>query len=239
MDKAPERQRWIAYYRVSTQKQGRSGLGLEAQQATVAEFIRARGGYLSASYTEVESGRRADRPELARAIEHARRAQGKLVVAKLDRLTRDTVFFLTLIDGGSDVVFCDLPDVPPGPMGRFFLTMMVAVAELERGFTSRRTKDAMAAYKARGGVLGAARADVPSLTPEARTEGSKRSGEVSRARAEKGLALVGPIIRELRGKGLTLQAIADQLNTDDIPTARKKRWTHVQVLNVLRRASVA
>jgi DNA invertase Pin-like site-specific DNA recombinase len=235
MQRPAERQRWIAYYRVSTDKQGRSGLGLEAQQTTVADFIKARGGYLSASYTEVESGRRADRPELGKAIEHARRAKARLVVAKLDRLTRDTVFLLTLLDGGTDVAFCDLPDIPLGPMGRYFLTSWVAIAELERGLISDRTKRALGAYKARGGLLGAARPNHPGPTPEARRNGSKRSGEISKERAEKALLLVGPKIRELRGQGLTLQAIATQLNAEDIPTARNRIWTHVQVLNVLRR----
>src|SRR5205814_10155568 len=116
--------RYCAYYRVSTDKQGVSGLGLDAQKAKVKDFLDGGRWQLVASFTETESGRRDDRPELVRALAYCKKHKGvKLVVATLSRLTRDTRFLLALLDGNVDVVFCDLPQVPPGAMGRFFLTM--------------------------------------------------------------------------------------------------------------------
>src|SRR5205085_560767 len=111
--------------------------------------------HLVASFAETESGRREDRPELEKAIAYCKKNKGtKLIVANLSRLTRDTKFLLTMLDGNIDVVFCDLPQVPPGAMGRFFLTMMAAVAEFEAGLTGERTKAALAAAKTRGVLLG-------------------------------------------------------------------------------------
>jgi len=150
----PHAGRFIAYFRVATDKQGRSGLGLEAQQAAVADFLNGGDWTLLGRYTEVESGRKSDRPELAKALQACRAHRAALVIAKLDRLTRDTKFLLTLLDSGADVLFCDLPQIPAGPMGRFMLTQMVSVAELEAGLISSRTKAALAAAKARGQQLG-------------------------------------------------------------------------------------
>ena len=124
-------------------------LGLDAQKQKVQDFLDGGRWQLTASFTEMESGRRGDR-ELAKALAYCKRHQGtKLIVATLSRLTRDSRFLLTLLDGNVEVVFADLPQVPPGAMGRFFLTQMVAVAELEAGLVSERTKAALAAAKAR------------------------------------------------------------------------------------------
>ena len=151
----PHQGRYAAYYRVSTGRQGVSGLGLGAQRRKVQDFLDGGRWQLTASFTEVESGRRGDRPELAKALAYCKRHKGtKLIVATLSRLTRDTRFLLTLLDGNVEVVFADLPQVPPGAMGRFFLTQMVAVAELEAGLVSERTKAALAAAKRRGTKLG-------------------------------------------------------------------------------------
>lgn len=144
---------YIAYYRVSTQKQGRSGLGLEAQQEAVRRFI---GCNPAQEYVEVESGRRASRPKLSEAMQAAKKAKATLIVAKLDRLARNARFLLEIVESNIDVLFCDLPDMPPGPMGKFFLTMMAAVAEMESGLISQRTKAALAVAKKRGIKLGAA-----------------------------------------------------------------------------------
>src|SRR4051812_18144377 len=176
--------RLIAYYRVSTQKQGASGLGLEGQEAAVAAYAASFGGELLRAYVEVESGKRSDRPELARALADCRRSKATLVIAKLDRLTRNTRFLLALVESRADIVFCDLPQLPPGPEGRFILTMFAAVAELEAGMISRRTKAALAAYKARGGLLGAARPGAHRLRGGADPVAATRAGEAARAGAE-------------------------------------------------------
>ena len=146
----------IPYRRVSTDKQGKSGLGLEAQEDAIRQYASINKCQILRAFTEVESGKKSDRPELTKAFAHARRIGATVVIAKLDRLTRNTRFLLELIEAGADVAFCELPQIPPGPMGKFFLTLMAAVAELEAGLISQRTKAALKAYKARGGKLGAA-----------------------------------------------------------------------------------
>jgi DNA invertase Pin-like site-specific DNA recombinase len=130
----------VAYFRVSTDGQGRSGLGLDAQRAAVTAYADRQGGRVIAQYTEVESGRRADGPELAKAVTHARGAGARLVVAKLDRLARNARFLLGLVESGADVAFCDLPTVPAGPAGKFVLGVMAQVAELEAGLIADRTR---------------------------------------------------------------------------------------------------
>lgn len=146
---------FVAYYRVSTDAQGRSGLGLDAQKATVASYVAAQKGLIVAEFQEVESGSRNDRPQLALALGACRARRAILIIAKLDRLARDTAFLLSVVRGAeAGVVFCDLPQLPPGPAGAFILTMFAAVAELERGLISQRTKAALTAAKARGVKLG-------------------------------------------------------------------------------------
>ena len=144
-------QRFVAYYRVSTDRQGKSGLGLDAQRVAVTKYVAGVGGVVAAEFEEVESGKRNDRPQLAAC--RARRAA--LVIAKLDRLARNARFLLHVVEGTGEagVVFCDLPSVPPGPVGKFLLTQMAAVAELEAGLISQRTRAALAAAKARGTKL--------------------------------------------------------------------------------------
>jgi DNA invertase Pin-like site-specific DNA recombinase len=157
----PTRQRFVAYARVSTDKQGRSGLGLEAQEAAIRAFLYPRGKLLEL-HVEVESGRKPDRSKLREAVARCRKTGATLLVAKLDRLSRDVVFLRTLTDSGIDVAFCDLPQVPTGCMGRFLLGQMALVAELEAGLVSERTKAALAAAKARGVKLGGDRGYRPS-----------------------------------------------------------------------------
>ena len=146
--------KFISYLRVSTDKQGRSGLGIEAQREAVTSYLNGGRWTLVAEYVETESGKRADRPKLAAALSHAKAIGGKLVFAKLDRLTRNVDLLRSLVASDVDLVFCDLPSVPPGPMGKFLLTQMAAVAELEAGLIGERTKKALAAVKARGVKLG-------------------------------------------------------------------------------------
>jgi DNA invertase Pin-like site-specific DNA recombinase len=147
---------FVPYYRVSTDRQGASGLGIEAQKATVTHYITSAHGGIVAEYEEIESGSRSDRPQLALALADCRARHATLILAKLDRLARNTSFLLSVVHGAGEagVVFCDLPQLPPGPAGTFMLTMFAAVAELERGLISQRTKAALAALKARGIKLG-------------------------------------------------------------------------------------
>lgn len=222
--------RFVAYYRVSTDKQGRSGLGLEAQREAVTAYLNGGTWTLIAEFTEVESGKRADRPRLAEALTLCRVHGATLVIAKLDRLTRDTRFLLDLIDSGADVAFCDLPQLPAGPMARFMLTQMVSVAELERGLISQRTKAALTAAKARGVRLGGDRGNLPQHA----AEGRERSAAVRHAKAEARAADLLPVIRDIQAAGIaTAAGIARALNERGIPTARGGSWQAVQVQRVL------
>src|SRR5258705_7082242 len=145
--------KFVSYLRVSTDKQGRSGLGLDAQREAVANYLNGGKWTLAKEYVETESGKRSDRPKLAAALAHAKAIGATLVFAKLDRLSRNVDLLRSLVASDADLVFCDLPHVPPGAMGRFLLTQIAAVAELEAGLISERTKAALAAA-ARGVKLG-------------------------------------------------------------------------------------
>lgn len=145
---------FVAYYRVSTQRQGDSGLGLEAQRAQVARYVESIAGNIVAEFTEVESGKRVTRPQLDAAIAAAVQHRGTLIVAKLDRLARNTRVILKIRDSKLPVTFCDLPNVPDGALGRFMITQMAAIAEFERDLISERTKAALQIARSRGKKLG-------------------------------------------------------------------------------------
>src|SRR3954471_14900649 len=159
--------KFVSYLRVSTDKQGRSGLGVEAQREAVTRFLNGGDWTLTKEYVETESGKRSDRPKLQAALAHAKAIGATVVFAKLDRLTRNVDLLRSLVVSGVDLVFCDLPHVPPGAMGRFLLTQMASVAELEAGLISERTKAALAAAKARGVKLGGDRGYRPPAPPDA------------------------------------------------------------------------
>src|SRR3981081_3446161 len=144
---------FIAYYRVSTGKQAKSGLGIEAQRQAVATYLNGGNWRIVAEFVEVESGKGRDSPALDKALAAARARQVPLVVAKVDRLTRSVAFVSRLLEAGVDVRFADLPMIE-GATGRFLLQQMAAVAELEAGMISARTKAALAAAKRRGVKLG-------------------------------------------------------------------------------------
>ncbi len=219
----------IAYYRVSTEKQGQSGLGLEGQQAAVDAFANSNGGEVLTSYTEIETatGKR-ERPKLAKAIAHCRREGATLVIAKLDRLARNVFFVSGLMESGVEFVCCDNPTA-----NKLTIHILAAVAEDEGRRISERTRAALAAYKARGGMLGASRPECQNLTDEARSKGT----QVMREKTLKAHSELLPIIVELRQNGATLQAIADRLNADGHLTVRGKAWTAVAVMRVLNRAA--
>jgi DNA invertase Pin-like site-specific DNA recombinase len=229
----------IPYYRVSTLKQGQSGLGLEGQQAAVKLHAGSKGGVILRSYTEVETGKRSDRPELAKALADCRRSDATLVIAKLDRLARNTRFLLTLVESGADVIFCDLPNIPPGPVGKFLITQMAAVAELEAGLISERTKAALAAYKARGGLLGSNRPGAHRLKGGANPKASRRAGEASAANADAAYTGLADDIRGWREEGLSFAAIAARLKGQGHRTRRDKPWNQTQVRRVLGRIKPA
>jgi DNA invertase Pin-like site-specific DNA recombinase len=224
---------FVAYYRVSTDKQGKSGLGLEAQRAAVANYLNGGNWRIVAEFTEVESGKRSDRPQLDKALAAARARRIPLVVAKVDRLTRSVSFLSRLLDAGVDVRFADLPAIE-GATGKFILQQMVAVAELEAGMISKRTKDALAAAKRRGVELGGWRGHV--ITAAER----KAAAAVHRAKAQQRAADLAPIVKELQASGaVTLVAIADGLNERSVPTARGGQWSATQVMRLLAYAGLA
>lgn len=217
----------IAYYRVSTAQQGRSGLGLEAQQATVLTHAQKVGGVILHSFTDIESGRKTDRPQLAEAIAACQKHRATLVVAKLDRLARNAPFLLTVYEGLKDraagVHFCDLPDLPPGPMGLFFVSIMAAIARLERDLTSVRTKEALARAKERGVRLG---------NPNLRSDGA---GAERRRSARAHAREVLPKIAAAQKAGCnSLREIADALDARGVRTASGgTSWSPEQVRRVL------
>lgn len=223
---------FVAYYRVSTDRQGRSGLGLQAQRDAVTQYVAGAGGIVAAEFEEVESGKRIDRPQLAAALAACRSHRAALVIAKLDRLARNARFLLHLVEGTGEagVVFCDLPSVPPGPVGKFLLTQMAAVAELEAGLISQRTKAALAAAKARGTKLGN-----PNL--QAGTSEHARAAAAAKSRQARARALdVLPYIEAARRAGAcTLADLAEALTNRGVPTpAGKSTWRPEQVRRVLR-----
>jgi DNA invertase Pin-like site-specific DNA recombinase len=221
----------IGYLRVSTKGQGESGLGIEAQRAAVESYAKSIGAALVMAYVEVESGKRSDRPELAKALAHARRSKATLVVAKLDRLARNVAFLSALMESKVPFVACDNPHA-----NRLTLHILAAVAEAEALAISQRTKAALAAYRARGGKLGAELPQCRNLTKQARLKGAQRAAEAKRKAADEAYADLCPMVAELRAGGLALQAIADKLNADGHTTRRGKRWNAVQVSRVLERA---
>ncbi|MDH2345521.1 recombinase family protein [Bradyrhizobium sp. SSUT77] len=217
--------KWISYLRVSTDRQGKSGLGIEAQRNGVAEYLNGGNWSLVKEFVEVESGKRIDRPKLDEAIKACRIYGAKLVIAKLDRLSRDAHFLLGLEKAGVDFVAADMPNA-----NRLTVGIMAMVAEEERRMISKRTKDALAAAKRRGTKLGGDRGVVPSK------KAREMATETLQARANARASDLAPIIRELQAAGKTsLRAIADGLNEAGILTPRKSKWSAVQVQRVLGR----
>lgn len=231
---APPR-RFVTYLRVSTEAQGRSGLGLDAQRQAVAVHLAQHGGELLAEFQEIESGRTAARPQLAAALACCRTRRAALLVAKLDRLSRDARFLLNLVEGAGEagVVFCDLPTMPPGPISKFMLTQMAAAAELEAGLTGQRTRAALAAAKARGVKLGN-----PRLRP-----GTPIAAEMARAAhaelAQGRLAELRAVLDGLRAEDIlperaSLRQIATVLETRGVRAPQGgAKWSAAQVQRVL------
>jgi DNA invertase Pin-like site-specific DNA recombinase len=217
--------KFVAYYRVSTQRQGRSGLGLEAQQTAVRDHLNGGDWRLVAEVTEVESGKRSDRPKLAEALKLCRLHGATLIIAKLDRLARNVAFISNLMESGMEFHAVDFPQA-----NRLTVHILAAVAEHEAKVISERTKAALAAAKRRGIKLGGYRGT--TMTKAMRKAASEAITKRAKARA----ADLSPTITELQAAGATsLRAIAAGLNDRGIPTARGGAWSAAQVMRVMAR----
>lgn len=206
---------FISYLRVSTTRQGQSGLGLEAQRSAVSAHVAGRGELL-AEFVEVESGRRNDRPQLADALRLCRSKRALLIIAKLDRLARSVSFVSGLMDSGVEFVAVDMPQA-----NRLTIHILAAVAEHEREAISQRTRAALAAARARGTKLG---------NPD--PESAKASAVASRQAASFRTG-VATLAQMLRADGRTLRAVAEELNARGVKTARGQRWHPSTVSSVL------
>ncbi|MDY8108043.1 recombinase family protein [Fulvimarina sp. 2208YS6-2-32] len=221
--------RFVSYLRVSTVRQGASGLGLEAQRKSVADFLNGGAWNLLAEVVEIESGKKSDRPKLDEALRLCRLHKATLVIAKLDRLSRDAHFLLGLEKAGVDFVAADLPHA-----NRLTVGIMAMVADEERRMISKRTKEALAAAKARGVKLGGDRGNLPSVSAQGRI----LSQEVREAQAHSRAKDLSPIIAELRESGsVSLREIASGLNERGFRTPRGGEWSAVQVKRVLDRTA--
>jgi DNA invertase Pin-like site-specific DNA recombinase len=226
--RGPNTGNFVCYFRVSTQRQGRSGLGLDAQRAAVTAYLNGGNWKIVDEFTEVESGKRKDRPKLADALAACRVHGAKLIIAKLDRLARNVAFVSNLMESGVDFEAVDFPQA-----NRLTIHILAAVAEHEARMISERTKAALAAAKRRGVKLGGDRG--ARLTAKARQAGV----EARQAHADARAADLAPIVKELQASGArSLRAIAAELNRRGIPTAAGSgQWQAAQVARVLERDS--
>jgi DNA invertase Pin-like site-specific DNA recombinase len=219
----PLQRRYVAYYRVSTERQGRSGLGLEAQKASVLEFLRATGDTLRDEYVEIQSGKDNGRPKLAEALRLCRLTRSTLLIAKLDRLSRDAAFLLTLQNAGTRFVAVDNPDMNETVVG-----ILAVIAQAERKAISERTKSALAAAKRRGVMLGN-----PKLKPGTAATAlaaSKAASAVAKGRAEE----LRELFEDARSTGATsLRAVAEHFNALDIGTPRGGKWAAASIARLL------
>jgi DNA invertase Pin-like site-specific DNA recombinase len=225
--------RLVGYRRTSTDDQK---LGILAQDETLARIARERGCDLVRVFTEHESGGNCERIELDRAIKYARRVGAVLVVAKLDRLARDSNFLMRLYDGNVGIIFGDLPEIDGSAASRFMLQSMSNVAEFERRRIGERTKEALAQLKAKGVKLGAARPECRNLTQAAREKGASKAAQNRTARAVEEMTDVATIAIAMRKEGASLREIAAELDRQGILTRQGGDWNAVQVSRVLDRA---
>jgi DNA invertase Pin-like site-specific DNA recombinase len=219
----PHSGKWIAYYRVSTDRQGDSGLGLDAQRKLVSDYLNGGRWTLSAEFTEVETGKRNDRPQLAAALAMCKRLRAKLIVAKLDRLSRNVAFISALLDSGVEFVAADMPHA-----NKMTLQVLAVFSEHEREVISERTRQALAQAKLRGVKLGGPK----------RLEASALGVAANKANADRFAANVLPIIREIQASGVTtLRGVARALTARGVQSARGTPWSAEAVSNVLKRST--
>ena len=205
---------YTPYYRVSTQEQGNSGLGFAAQRESVLRFVDYNESRLKGDFKEVESGKNDKREELQRAIQFCKQNGTTLLIAKLDRLSRNAAFIFKLRDEQVDFICCDMPDANTLTIGIF-----ATLAQHERELISQRTKDALAALKRKGVKLGSPQ----NLTNEARRKGATAMRE--KAQANPNNRRAKGYIKNLREQGLSFQKIADKLNQEEFKTAKDKQFT--------------
>jgi DNA invertase Pin-like site-specific DNA recombinase len=210
--------KFISYHRVSTDKQGKSGLGLDAQRKAVADYLDGGEWELVGEFTEVESGKRSDRPELVKALAACKRHKATLVIARLDRLARNVHFISGLMEAKVKFVACDMPEATP-----FMLHIYAAVAEQEARAISARTKVALQAAKQRGVRLGVHGAE--TLAPRYRAEAQDRAKQLA------------PVIRELQRDGYSMRGIAVELDKRKVETPRGGGWHPQLVKRIVQRAS--
>jgi len=215
---------FVAYYRVSTERQGKSGLGLEAQQEAVRQYLHGGSWKLAAEVVEVESGKRSDRPKLAEALRLCKIHKATLIIAKLDRLARNVAFVSSLMESGVDFVAVDFPQA-----NRLTIHILAAVAEHEAAMISARTKAALQAAKARGKVLGGFRGVTFTAADH------EAAAKARRARSETRAAELSPIVAELRQAGVaSLRGFAKALTERGVPAARGgSGWSPAQVSRLL------
>ena len=220
--------RVVAYYRVSTEGQCRSGLGLDAQREAVTSLCAGRGWSILADFTEVESGKRGDRKELVAAMGHAKVTGAVLVVAKLDRLSRNVAFLAALQDSGAQFIAADMPEA-----NEVTIHIMAAIAQAERKAIGKRTREALAAAKARGQRLGN-----PNGAAAFRRAGKGNKAAVAAVvdDADRFAQRLAPTVAKLRAEGsLSLPALAKALNGGHVQTPRGGRWHPSSVRNLLAR----
>jgi DNA invertase Pin-like site-specific DNA recombinase len=214
--------KFVAYFRVSTDRQGKSGLGLEAQRKSVLDYLDGGRWSLVAEFTEIESGKRNDRPELEKALAACKKQKAKLVIAKLDRLSRNLAFIATLMDSGVEFIAVDNPHA-----NKLTIHILAAVAQHEREIISARTSAALKAAKARGKRLGN-----PKLS-----EARRYAAVAKKEMADRYSANVLPVIREIQRSGIgSLRGVARALAARGIRTPRGGAWSPVQVSAILKRA---
>jgi DNA invertase Pin-like site-specific DNA recombinase len=217
------KRKFIGYYRVSTDRQGLDGNGITSQREIVRRFIEGQSGVLEREFSEVESGRKTDedRPQLAAALDYAKRNKATVIIAKLDRLARNAEFLLRLQNSGVDFVCCDCPNAD-----KFTVGILALVAQRERELISERTRLGLAAAKSKGVKLGTPK---PQKAVMAMVTANKTAKVEFTAR-------VLPLIREIQSAGVeTLQGIADCLNRRGISTRTGKTWHPATVRNILQR----
>jgi DNA invertase Pin-like site-specific DNA recombinase len=227
---------FVAYYRVSTRKQGQSGLGLEAQQRTVREYLNGGDWELVGEFTEIESGKSKARLQLAEALRLCRVYNATLIIAKLDRLARNVAFVSALMESGVEFTAVDMPQA-----GKFTLHIMAAVAEQEADMIAERTRKAMQTAKGRGTLLGRRDAAIAAHAHKGNELSAKVRSSFAMRKAEDlkpAIAQIRETIRKSKGDEATLREIASVMNERRIPTPRKGgTWSAIQVKRVLDRAS--